>query len=44
MTFHFMPGLWMADWGIEITEPILIRESGPADCFCDRPRPMTVKG
>jgi ectoine hydrolase len=28
MTFHFMPGLWMDDWGIEITETILIREDG----------------
>jgi len=43
MTFHFMPGLWMADWGLEITESILIRESGPAECFCDRPRKLIVK-
>jgi ectoine hydrolase len=43
MTFHFMPGLWMKDWGIEITEPILIRDSGPAECFCDRPREVFVK-
>jgi len=43
MTFHFMPGLWMEGWGIEITEPILIRESGPAECFCDRPRGVWVK-
>ena len=43
MTFHFMPGLWMDDWGMEITEPILITEDGPAECFCDRPRKMFVK-
>ncbi len=43
MTFHFMPGLWMDDWGLEITESILIRETGPAECFCDRPRQMFVK-
>ena len=43
MTFHFMPGLWMDDWGLEITEPILIRETGPAECFCDRPRELYVK-
>ena len=43
MTFHFMPGLWMEDWGLEITESILIREEGPAECFCDRPRRMIVK-
>jgi ectoine hydrolase len=43
MTFHFMPGLWMADWGLEITESILIRDSGPAETFCDRPRKLFVK-
>jgi ectoine hydrolase len=43
MTFHFMPGLWMKDWGLEITESILIRDSGPAECFCDRPRKLFVK-
>ncbi|MBE9639038.1 M24 family metallopeptidase [Salipiger mangrovisoli] len=43
MTFHFMPGLWMTDWGLEITESILITESGPAECFCDRPRQLFVK-
>ncbi len=43
MTFHFLPGLWMKDWGMEITESILIRESGPAECLCDRPRKMFVK-
>jgi ectoine hydrolase len=43
MTFHFMPGLWMDEWGLEITESILIRESGPAECLCDRPRQLFVK-
>lgn len=43
MTFHFMPGLWMEDWGLEITESILIRADGPAETFCDRPRMVTVK-
>ncbi|MCB1461941.1 MAG: ectoine hydrolase DoeA [Nitratireductor sp.] len=43
MTFHFMPGLWMKDWGLEITESILIRENGAAECFCDRPRKLFVK-
>ena len=43
MTFHFMPGLWMADWGLEITESILIKDEGPAECLCDRPRQMFVK-
>ncbi|MCA0870577.1 M24 family metallopeptidase [Seohaeicola saemankumensis] len=43
MTFHFMPGLWMTDWGLEITESILIRDSGPAETFCNRPRQLFVK-
>ena len=43
MTFHFMPGLKMSDWGLEITESILIREDGPAECLCDRPRKLFVK-
>ncbi len=44
MTFHFMPGLWMETWGLEITESILIREDGPAEAFCDLPRQLYVKG
>ncbi len=43
MTFHFMPGLWMEDWGMEITESILIRDSGPAECLCEMPRQVFVK-
>ncbi|NCQ24468.1 MAG: ectoine hydrolase DoeA [Rhodobacteraceae bacterium CG17_big_fil_post_rev_8_21_14_2_50_63_15] len=43
MTFHFMPGLWMSDWGLEITESILIKDTGPAETFCNRPRRMFIK-
>ena len=43
MTFHFMPGLWMQDWGLEITESILIQPTGPAQCFSNRPRALYVK-
>ncbi|MYB33633.1 MAG: M24 family metallopeptidase [Gammaproteobacteria bacterium] len=43
MTLHFMPGLWMDDWGIEITEPILIRPEGPAETFCDIERKIFIK-
>ena len=43
MTFHFMPGLWMGDWGMEITESILIKPSGPAETFCNIPRKLFVK-
>jgi ectoine hydrolase len=43
MTFHFMPGLWMTDWGLEITESILIKESGPAEPLTNSPRRLFVK-
>ncbi len=43
MCFHFMPGIWMDDWGLEITEPILIAEDGPARPFCNLPRKLVVK-
>lgn len=43
MTFHFMPGLWTANWGLEITETILIRDDGPAETLCNRPRKLFVK-
>jgi ectoine hydrolase len=42
MTFHFMPGLWFDDWGLEITETILIREDGPAECLAAVPRGIVV--
>ncbi len=43
MTFHFMPGLWMQDWGMELTESILITEDGPAEVLADVPRRLIVK-
>jgi ectoine hydrolase len=42
MTFHFMTGLWMEDWGFEITESIRIGENGP-ECLANVPRQMLVK-
>ncbi len=42
MTFHFMTGLWMADWGFEITESIVIGEKGP-ECLAAVPRRLMVK-
>ena len=44
MTFHSMPGLWMEDRGLEITETLLVGEAGPAECLADRPRGLSVKG
>lgn len=42
MTFHFMPALWLDDGGLEITEPILITETGH-ECLCTTPRKLFVK-
>jgi ectoine hydrolase len=42
MTFHFMTGLWMEDWGFEITESIVIRDGAP-ECLADYPRKLLVK-
>ena len=42
MTFHFMPGLWLDDWGIEITESLLITEGG-CETLADYPRELLVK-
>jgi ectoine hydrolase len=42
MTFHFMPALWLDDGGIEITEPILITETG-VECLSSLPRGLSVK-
>ncbi len=42
MTFHFMTGLWMENFGFEITESILIGEKGP-ECLADVPRKLLVK-
>ena len=43
MTFHFMPGLWMDDWGLETTETILISEDGPAEALCNVERKLFIK-
>ncbi|MFK5997314.1 MAG: M24 family metallopeptidase [Rhodobacterales bacterium] len=43
MTFHFMPALWMKDWGLEITETLRIRENGAAEPLANVPRHLFVK-
>jgi len=42
MTFHFMTGLWMDSWGLEITESILITDTG-VETFCNYPRKLFIK-
>ena len=43
MTFHFMPGLWMDTWGLEITESLVITEDGPGEPLADVERGIVVK-
>ncbi|HTV71038.1 MAG TPA: ectoine hydrolase DoeA [Rhizobiaceae bacterium] len=42
MTFHFMTGLWLDTMGLEITESILITETG-VECLANVPRKLVVK-
>jgi ectoine hydrolase len=42
MTFHFMTGLWLDDMGLEITESIVITETG-VECLSNVPRQLFVK-
>ena len=42
MTFHFMTGLWLDDFGFEITESIAITDGAP-ECLADVPRKLLVK-
>ena len=42
MTFHFIPALWFEDWGMEITESILITDDG-VETLADYPRELFVK-
>lgn len=42
MTIHVMPGIWLDDWGVEISETVLVTESG-AEKFCDFPQDLVVK-
>ncbi len=42
MTFHFMPAIWSDDWGLELTESIVIRPNGP-ELLAKVPRELVVK-
>ena len=42
MTFHFMTGLWLETMGMEITESIVITETG-VECLSNVPRKLVVK-
>lgn len=42
MTLHFMPGIWLDDCGVDISEPIRITETG-VELFTHYPRKLIVK-
>lgn len=42
MAFHFMPGLWLDDWGMETTESIVITHTG-VETLSNYPRQLFVK-
>jgi ectoine hydrolase len=42
MTFHFMPALWLDDGGLEITETVVITDSGYA-CLANVEQRLLVK-
>ena len=41
MTFHFMPGIWLDDWGLEVTESIVIGKTS-AELLSDVPRDLVI--
>jgi Xaa-Pro aminopeptidase len=42
MTLHVIPGIWLADWGVVITESIRVTETG-CEPLCNLPRQLFVK-
>ena len=42
MVIHFMPGMWFGDWGMEITESVLITDTG-SETLANCPRKLFVK-
>jgi ectoine hydrolase len=42
MTFHMILGLWMDDWGYELSEAFRVTDRG-AECFCSFPRRLSIK-
>ena len=42
MTFHMIPGIWLDDCGVEISEPFYVTETG-ATPFCNFPRKLLSK-
>ncbi len=43
MAFHMIVGMWMDDWGFEVSEAFAVTESG-AETFCSFPRELALIG
>jgi ectoine hydrolase len=43
MTFHLISGIWMEDWGFEVSESVVVTETG-YELFANFPRQLIVKG
>lgn len=43
MTFHMITGIWMEDWGFEVSESVFVTEKG-YETFADFPRQLFIKG
>ena len=43
MTIHVMLGMWLDDWGMELSETVRVSERG-AECLTSFPRDVFVKG
>jgi len=41
MSFHFMPAIWLDNWGFEITESVVVTATG-AKCLSNVPRKLLV--
>jgi ectoine hydrolase len=44
MCFHLILGMWLAEWGIELSETFRVTEAGPPEVFTRFPRELVIKG
>jgi ectoine hydrolase len=42
MTFHMIPGIWLSDCGVDISESFRVTENG-VETFTNYPRKLLVK-
>jgi ectoine hydrolase len=41
MAFHVILGIWMDDWGYELSEPVVVTEGG-VERLTDLPHELTI--